>query len=179
VPIAAGKTGILQATASRSGARLLSIVSLTGLSACLLTGCATQHGWQDGSMQVAKSAIPLPERSLLKPQPEPGCTTGMPRTDSDQSSERGRDRAHTKVASLATPEQLSDDRSSTPVAPSQSMPTLSQADPNAGLTTRIRLEYERNCFQRAELSARQRLHRLQASVARTVAAVRRREMDGR
>jgi len=170
---------MLHATGFRSGARLLSIVSVAGLSACLLTGCATQHGRLDGSMQVAKSAIPLPERSLLKPQPEPGCTTGMSRLDGGEISATRLDGTHTKVASLATPEQPSDDRSSTSAAPSQSMPTLSQADPNAGLAVRIRLEYERNCFQRAELSARQRLHRLQAAVARTIAAVRRFEMHGR
>ena len=44
--------------------------------------------------------------------------------------------------------------------------------PNANLSQRITLEYERDCYQQAELRVRHRLLRLQAAVGSTMRAVR-------
>jgi hypothetical protein len=50
--------------------------------------------------------------------------------------------------------------------------TMLESDEDAA---RHKLEYERQCYRRAEMMMRARLRRLQASVAQTVKAVRRNE----
>ena len=50
---------------------------------------------------------------------------------------------------------------------------LVQADPNASLSQRIKLEYERNCFQRAEIRLREQLLQLQAAIGKTIRSVKR------
>ena len=61
--------------------------------------------------------------------------------------------------------------------PIRSGSTLAQADPNLGLSQRIRLEYERDCFRRAEIRARERLLQLQRAVSRTAKAIKRAEQS--
>lgn len=100
--------------------------------------------------------IPLPERALLQPQGEPGC-------ESNVSQEVGGE-----VAEQRQP----------PVPPSGSNRKQGQVDSNAALGLRIRLEYERDCFRRAEMQARDRLHRLQAAVGKTIKTVKRIERNG-
>jgi hypothetical protein len=54
---------------------------------------------------------------------------------------------------------------------------VAQADPNLALSQRIKLEYERDCFRRAEIRIRERLLQLQRAVAVTARAVKRAEQD--
>jgi len=53
------------------------------------------------------------------------------------------------------------------------------SDPNADLALRIKLEYERECYRRAEMRVRERLQRLQSSTANTIKAVKRLEQNDR
>ena len=41
---------------------------------------------------------------------------------------------------------------------------VAQADPNLALSQRIKLEYERDCFRRAEMRIRERLLKLQRAM---------------
>jgi hypothetical protein len=45
-----------------------------------------------------------------------------------------------------------------------------QSDPKASLALRIKLEYERECYRKAEMRVRDRLKRLQASMAEIIRA---------
>jgi len=54
-----------------------------------------------------------------------------------------------------------------------------QTDPNADLALRIRLEYERECYRKAEMRARARLEQLQASTAETIKVLTRLEQYDR
>jgi hypothetical protein len=92
---------------------------------------------------------------LLQPQGEPGC-------ESKASQEEGGEGAE------QTP----------PAPPSESNRKLGQVDSNVALGLRIRLEYERDCYRRAEIQARDRLHRLQAAVGKTIKTVKRVERNG-
>ena len=51
------------------------------------------------------------------------------------------------------------------------------SDPNADLALRIKLDYERECYRKAEMRVRDRLKRLQASTAETIKAVNRLEQN--
>ena len=59
----------------------------------------------------------------------------------------------------------------------QSDSAVAQADPNLALSQRIKLEYERDCFRRAEIRIRERLLKLQQAVAVTARAVKRAEQS--
>jgi hypothetical protein len=61
---------------------------------------------------------------------------------------------------------------------SQPNRTLVQPGPGSSLAEGIRLEYERNCFQRAEVRVRDRLLRLQKAVRKTIRAIRSTERSG-
>jgi hypothetical protein len=162
---------VLRATFSRS-CRHLRWPLVAGLSGWVLFGCAAEYGEQ-GSSRPKNQTLPLPRTALLTPPSDPGCAL----KSSDLSG--GKDqpkRMRARVANLAGTER-SDTAIVSPSEASQSKQPLVQADPNASLATRIKLEYERDCFQRAEARMRERLLQLQAEVRRTVAASRRREQD--
>jgi hypothetical protein len=129
-------------------------VSLVSLSAFLLLGCAAEYGQQDSSPRRTDLVIPLPERTLLQPQDEPGCELKAPQEEGGEGVEQR------------------------PAPPSESNRKLDQVNSNAALGLRIRLEYERDCFRRAEMQARDRLHRLQAAVGKTIKTVKRIERNG-
>jgi hypothetical protein len=117
---------------------------------------------------------------MLQPQGEPGCEAETSQLEGGERATQGRKPDPTKVANLAGHEQSVRSDGQPPPLPSasQSNRKVGQADPNATLGLRIRLEYERDCFRRAEMKARDRLHRLQAAVGRTIKAVKRVERDG-
>ena len=120
---------------------------------------ASEGGESGRSRQVSKGAIPLPQRALLDRQSEPGCAL--------------------KVAPMDGGERKG--KPSTPAAPAANAAGPVQeglTGPQQSLATRIKLEYERNCFQQAEVDARQRLWRLQEAVGKTIRAVERLERDG-
>ncbi len=119
--------------------------------------------------------IPLPKRTLLEPPPEPNCTTEASRPGGYGSNLPAPAHHRTMVASLAAAGNPDTLDAPTSAAPIQSGSTLAQTDPNLGLSQRIRLEYERDCFRRAEIRARERLLQLQRAVSRTAKAVKRTE----
>jgi hypothetical protein len=153
VRVVAAKAGIPIAAHSWSGRPLRLPVSVAGLSACLLLGCAVEHSHQVGSTRSSKTAIPLPERALLKPQGEPGCEFKTSRLDGGEGRGQSSEPVPTRVANLAGREQSarSDGQPPTSAPLSQQNRKLGQIDPNAALGLRIRLEYERDCFRRAEM----------------------------
>jgi hypothetical protein len=153
---------------------------LGGMGGCLLLGCAAEQGQHDNSSTSVKSAVPMPERALLQPQGEPGCESKTSRLQGGEPAAQGQKPGPTKVANLARDEQSVRSDGGLPVPPPapQSTHKMGQADPNATLGLRIRLEYERDCFRRAEMKVRDRLHRLQTAVGRTMKAVKHIERGG-
>jgi hypothetical protein len=165
----------------RRGRRTLRLACLAGMSGCLLLGCAAEQSQQDSSSsRSVKSLIPTPERALLQPQGEPGCEAKTSHLQGRQRAAQERKPESTKVANLTRDEQsVRSDGQPPPLPPApQSNHRVGQVDPNATLGLRIRLEYERDCFRRAEVTVRDRLHRLQTAVGRTMKAVKRIERDG-
>ena len=73
------------------------------------------------------------------------------------------------MASAATPEPAS----------AATVPPSPDADRNAELALRIKLEYERECYRQAEMRVRERLHQLQSSIGETVKSVNRTEQPSR
>jgi hypothetical protein len=122
------------------------------------------------------SRIPLPKRTLLEPPPEPNCTTEASRPGG-YGNLPGPEHHRTMVASLAAAGNTDTLDAPVTATPIQSGSTLAQTDPNLGLSQRIRLEYERDCFRRAEIRARERLLQLQRAVSRTAKAVKRAEQS--
>jgi hypothetical protein len=151
---------------------------VAGLSGWVLFGCAAEYGEQ-GSSKPRNQTLPLPSKAMLTPPLDPGCAL----KSSDLSGRKDQPhRIRTRVANLAGTERpdaaiVSGSPPSESGIASQPKQPIVQTDPNASLATRIKLEYERDCFQRAEARMRERLLKLQAEVRRTVAASRRREQD--
>jgi hypothetical protein len=165
----------------RRGRRTLRLAAcLASMGGSLLLGCAAEHGQHDSSSRSVKSAIPMPERALLQPQREPGCEAKTSRLQGGEGAAQGRKPEPTRVANLTREEQSVRSDGQPPALPPapQSNRRVGQAEPNATLGLRIRLEYERDCFRRAEGKVRDRLQRLQAAVGKTMKAVRRMERDG-
>jgi hypothetical protein len=53
------------------------------------------------------------------------------------------------------------------------VPPKADADRNAELAVRIKLEYERECYRQAEIRVRDRLRQLQGSVSETIKSINR------
>ena len=161
--------GILTTTLAWSR-RHLRLPFAAGLSGCVLLGCAAEYG-QQGSNAPAAPPIPLPNQALLTPPPDPGCALKT----SQLNGHQGRaERAPTKVANLATGERPLASDGPPPASGTASPPSgaIVQTDPNASLAERIKLEYERDCLQRAETRVREKLSRLQSEVRKTIRAIR-------
>jgi len=92
----------------------------------------------------------------MQPQGEPGCELEAPQEKSGEGAEQ----------------------TQPPAPPWEPNRKQGQGNTNAALGLRIRLEYERDCFRRAEMQTRDRLHRLQASVGKTIKTVKRIERNG-
>jgi hypothetical protein len=151
--------------------------------ALAVTGCAP-HYWEGDDMYGAAEAspkprpraaakaaakIPLPSRALLAPQAEPKCedmkaATGSLKTASVESKRMADSAGATNEPTKAIQPQ---DAGTTAAA----APPPVTGDAEAGLSLRIKLEYERECYRQAELRARGRLNQLQESVGATIKAV--------
>jgi hypothetical protein len=159
---------------NRRHLRLVVAGVIASLSGCLLFGCARGHSdWVYGGPSTRPARIPLPKQTLLQPPREPGCTiqaSGLPGREG-QPQRSGY--APIRVANLAADRRM--ERSIAPTSTMASQPDSVpvQADPPNGLAQRIKLEYERDCFRRAEARVRHRLLRLQVAVSATVRAVKR------
>lgn len=128
-----------------------------GLMLCLAAGCATEQA----DAPPAKPKIPMPKQALLAPPSEPACALKSSETPAPG---RNAERDAVRVARVETRTA-----SDAPIVPPA--PRLAQRDPNGSLSARVKLEYERNCYQRAEVGVRERLVALQAAVRRMIRAI--------
>jgi len=158
----------------RGHCRPATAILVAGLAVCALSSCSKY----DMATYSGPARIPLPKRTLLEPPREPNCTTEASRPGGYGSNLSGPEQHRTMVASLAAAGTIDTLDAPATTTPIQSGSTLAQTDPNLGLSQRIRLEYERDCFRRAEIRARERLLQLQRAVSRTAKAVKRTEQSG-
>jgi hypothetical protein len=133
---------------------------------CALTSCSKYETFD--ARYTGPQPIPLPKRALLERAPEPKCAAVPSASDgrAGQLPELQRRWADLGAAGA------SDLQDSWTLAASQSE-VLAQAGSNAELSQRIKLEYERDCFRRAEARTREKLLELQKAVGATVRAVKR------
>lgn len=144
-----------------------------------LTACAPEYSeYSDYRPRAASSAaaaaakksqrpeIPLPDRALLTPQPAPDCDSAPPQT----AEAAPRRLANNSAAQSQNPAGASDATGSGAAATPDA---AVQSDPNAELALRIKIEYERECYRRAEVQVRDRLQKLQASTSETIKSVNR------
>ena len=163
--IAATKVSNAPFSWSRRHLRLLFVVALSGSA---LLGCAAHSGHHGSS--TSGNRIPIPSLALLTQHPEPGCELKA----SELNGHKGRaERAPVRVANLLGDSYKSAESAHLqfPGPALQPNRSLAQANPAASLAERIRLEYERNCFQRAEVRVREKLMHLQIAVRKTVRAI--------
>ena len=146
--------------------RLAAAIGVAGLAACVLASCSKYE--MMGVYPEPARAFRLPKRALLR------AGTGA------RLHGRGvaaRKRLWRRLAS--PPAHAARVRGHAgrgrPDAPWLCLPRpsrgcrtakLAQADPNLALSQRIKLEYERDCFRRAEIRIRERLLKLQRAVSR-------------
>ena len=176
--IAVASAGVLRASISWSRQHLRSSLLAAGSSALLLVGCASDYSQKNSSTPGSKSQVPLPKQALLAPPKEPACSLESSGLKTEESRAERTEGASTIVANLAARERF-DESNGLGVLPltSGTVPQpnrmLVQTDPNASLSQRIKLEYERNCFQRAEIQLREHLLQLQAAIGKTIRSVKR------
>ena len=155
---------------------LASSVFVAGMSGFALFGCAREsNGRIFGAPGFKQVRVPLPQQALLKPQPKPMCTleTSSALPHGQVQLPRGE---QTRVASLVMDGNIDRSISSRSAAASRPVGIPVQAD--LSLAQRVKLEYERDCFSRAEARVRQRLLRLQVATGAMVKAVKRAEQVG-
>lgn len=126
--------------------RSSSLISFFVAAAAALGGCAPDYS----------DFYDVPYTSSSGPQRSPIARAKIPLPDRAQLEPLSEPDCGTKQlqrsAALAVPSKPDDD--------------------TADLATRIKLEYERECFRQAEARARQRLKELQAATAQTIKAVK-------
>jgi hypothetical protein len=151
--------------------RLAAVIGIAALAGCLLASCS-KYELVEAHPEPAR--IPLPKQALLTREPEPGCTAqaAAPETHGDL---RPPALHHAPAAMFAAAGASDSPRLPVMAASGQSDGALAQADPNLGLAQRIKLEYERDCFRRAEQRTREKLLKLQQAVAVPARAVKRAE----
>jgi hypothetical protein len=152
--------------------RLAAVIGVVGLAGSLLASCS-KYEFVEAYPEPMR--IPLPKQALLTREPEPGCTAEAAGPETHGGDLRPPAMRHASAAMLAEAGASDSPRLPVMAASGQSEGTLAQADPNLGLAQRIKLEYERDCFRRAEQRTRERLLKLQEAVAVTARAVKRAE----
>ena len=133
-------------------------LSAVAAAALLLAGCQEegQHRYNlDPALASARSTRPAPRTAemrappinpaLLKAPKEPSCEE---KTSSSEPDDRSNP---VKLASTNADQKMA-------------VQIPLQSDPNKELATRIRLEYDRECYKQAEKRVRSQLERLQAEV---------------
>jgi hypothetical protein len=153
--------------------RLAAAISVAALGATLLASCSK---YEVVGMYPEPERIPLPKQALLQPEPAPACTAEASAPETLGGDLRPSALRHARAAMLAVG-ATDAPRMPTTAVSGQSDSAVAQADPNLSLAQRIKLEYERDCFRRAEMRTRERLLKLQQAVAVTAKAVRRAEQD--
>ena len=160
----------------RGRLRLAKSVFVVGLSGCALFGCAREYNVRVfGAPGFKQVRVPLPQQALLKPQPTPKCTletsSALPQGQAQPSHGE-----QTRVASLVMDGNV--DRSISSRSAAASNPVGIPVQTGLSLSQRVKLEYERDCFSRAEAQVRQRLLRLQVATGAMVKAIKRAEQVG-
>jgi hypothetical protein len=153
--------------------RLAAAIGVAGLAGCVLASCSK---YEMLGVYLEPARIPLPKQALLRPEPEPGCTAEAAGPETHGGDLRPSALRHASAAMLAAGAPDAPRLPATPIS-GVSDSTVAQADPNLTLSQRIKLEYERDCFRRAEIRIRERLLKLQQAVAVTARAVKRAEQD--
>jgi hypothetical protein len=128
-----------------------------------LAGCAQDFDFDEdyGAQPASKSStpkrtarakpkVPLPDNALLETPAAPDCGVS-------QTAKRP-----TQAETASASAELT----------TQSLPDSATQDANAELATRIKLEYERECYRQAEARVRDRLKQLQASTSQSLKAVK-------
>jgi hypothetical protein len=125
-----------------------------------LGGCAQDFDFEGDYGAKPVSNSPTPKRTArTKPKIDNALleTPGAPDCGTPQTAKRpAQPESATASAELTT----------------QSLPDGATQDANADLATRIKLEYERECYRQAEARVRDRLKQLQASTNQTAKAAK-------
>jgi hypothetical protein len=153
--------------------RLAATIGVAGLAGCVLVSCSK---YEMVGVYPEPERIPLPRQALLRPEPEPGCTAEAAGPETHGGDWRPPALRHASAAMLAVGASDGPQLPATVIS-GQSESEVAQADPNLALSQRIKLEYERDCFRRAEIRIRERLLKLQQAVAVTARAVKRAEQE--
>jgi hypothetical protein len=112
---------------------------VAGIAALSLVGCAQVFNIASRITSTASAGTSRQESDPRVPLPDRALLAAQPEPDCEvKAATSGEERG---------------------VAPS---------DPNADFALRIRLEYERECYRKAEMRVRARLEQLQASTAETI-----------
>ena len=140
------------------------VLAITVLGAAV-SGCALPYHDDNFARPRARSEsrVPLPRAALLSPQGPPDCeeaNSADPRAAAGDSK---------RMASTLVTEPAS----------AAMVPPKVDADRNAELAVRIKLEYERECYRQAEIRVRDRLGQLQGSVSETIKSIHRTEQPSR
>jgi hypothetical protein len=179
VCIAAASAGCLGASIAWGRRRLPSSLLVAASSAVLLVGCVTDYGKPNASTASSTSHVPLPKRALLAPPTQPACMLQTPGLTEQSQAERA-EPGPTLAWALAAQEGSNEPNGSgdwPPTSEAMRRHMLVQTEPNSSLSQRIRLEYERDCFQRAEIRLRKQLLQLQAAIDKTIRSVKRISRD--
>jgi hypothetical protein len=135
------------------------LVLVIAFCGAAVSGCAPPYHEDDFARPRVRSEakVPLPRAVLLSPQGPPDCgetNTADPRAAAEDSKQL--------TSTVATE-----------AASGAMVPPKADADRNAELAVRIKLEYERECYRQAEIRVRDRLRQLQGSVSETIKSINR------
>ena len=126
-------------------------------SAGVLLGCAGDYG-QQAYQSPPRKSLALRDRVLLRRLGEPDCSVKVSQGISQAPKQVASNVTHGQSASPSRSDAASPE---TGGAPSDMRPI---AQSNGSLVDRVKLEYERDCYKRAEQRARHTLFRLQQAV---------------
>jgi hypothetical protein len=133
---------------------------LAAIICAALGGCAQDFDFEQeyGAKPVSDSPTPKKRTARAKPKIDNALleTPAAPDCGTPQTAKRTQPESATASAELTT----------------QSLPDGVTQDANADLATRIKLEYERECYRQAEARVRDRLKQLQTSTNQATKAAK-------
>ena len=193
VCVARGSVGIYHdqtaIAAPTSGRRRLTGLVLAALCLTTSAGCAPDYvdypydmsdtaiAHRKAKKIATQTSIPVPEQALLAAPKAPNCETKVEASDAKAPAQQQAPTpvlvTHRASTDQPAPNAEASD-AAPPAAPAPvSPPAEAAAAPTeAALATRIKLEYERECYRQAE-RMRDRLRLLQVSANETIKAVKR------
>jgi len=133
---------------------------LAAIVCAALGGCAEDFDFDEGPGAKPVSDSPTPKKRTARAKPKIDTalleTPAAPDCGMAQTAKRTQPESATASAELTT----------------QSLPDGATQDANADLATRIKLEYERECYRKAEARVRDRLKQLQTSTSQAAKAAK-------